>query len=396
MRGKLGRAATLAMALLALGGLLAGAPATVAAQDAPAELAKITDYQAARWHRLHFKPAIETATNEQCLACHQEILTGKVREASPAGLKSANAEAWYQTLDTYTGPQETFHARHMTTPFAKQVMNLNCTFCHLGADPREKAPGSHADGQEPAASTQAPAAFTLRKTVNPSETCVRCHGRFPNQNMGIEPWTTVREGMETPEAPNGCMTCHAELFRTVRHQVSYSEAGSHRGPGKDQRRRLLWLPWRPGVVSHQLSLSAPPMAQHGRQPGAGLGEGPAHRVGRQIPPPSEVSSPMRRNVQKLRTERATAFPLPSASACGCGHSSGKFAKASLLGEGQDEGRFPQFDTPSGLKLARMHLRLDGAAASCSAHSLTGAPCNRRMVELAVSQAARKAKLRKRV
>lgn len=221
MRGKLGRPATLAMALLALGGLLAGAPAKVAAQETPAELAKITDYQAARWHRLHFKPAIETATNEQCLACHQEILTGKVREASPAGLKAANTEAWYQTLDTYTGPQETFHARHLTTPFAKQVMSLNCTFCHLGADPREKAPGSHATGQEGAAFTQAPAAFTLRKTVNPSETCVRCHGRFPNQNMGIEPWTTVREGMETPEAPNGCMTCHAELFRTVRHQVSY-------------------------------------------------------------------------------------------------------------------------------------------------------------------------------
>jgi hypothetical protein len=221
VRGKLGRPATLAMALLALGGLLAGASATAGAQETPAELAKITDYQAARWHRLHFKPAIDTATNEQCLACHQEILTGKVREASPAGLKSANAEAWYQTLDTYAGPQETFHARHMTTPFAKQVMNLNCTFCHQGADPREKAPGSHADGQEPAASTQAPAAFTLRKTVNPSTTCLRCHGQFPNQNMGIDPWTAVREGMETPETPNGCMTCHAELFRTVRHQVSY-------------------------------------------------------------------------------------------------------------------------------------------------------------------------------
>ncbi len=33
-----------------------------------------------------------------------------------------------------------------------------------------------------------------------------------------------------------------------------------------------------------------------------------------------------------------AFPLPSASACGCGHSSGKRAQASLLGEGQGEGR----------------------------------------------------------
>jgi hypothetical protein len=205
------------MVLLASGGLLAASTVGAAAQETPAELAKITDYQQARWHKLHFKPAIDTATNEQCLACHQEILTGKVREVSPAGLKAANAEAWYQTLDTYSGGQETFHARHLTTPLAKQLMNLNCTFCHQGADPREKAPGSHATGQ-------APGAFTLRKTVNPSETCLKCHGQFPNQNMGIDPWTTVREGMETPEAPNGCLTCHAEQFRTVRHQVSYLKA----------------------------------------------------------------------------------------------------------------------------------------------------------------------------
>ncbi len=219
MRGKLGRPALLAVALLlAPGGLLAGVTMKAAAQESPAELAKITDYQAARWHRLHFKPASDTATNEQCLACHKEILTGKVREASPAGLKAANAEAWYQTLDTYAGPQETFHARHLTTPFAKQVMNLNCTFCHEGADPREKAPGSSATVPV----KDAP--FTLRKTVNPSTTCLRCHGQFPNQNMGLEAWPTIREGMETPETPNGCMTCHAELFRTNRHQVSYLKA----------------------------------------------------------------------------------------------------------------------------------------------------------------------------
>ena len=37
------------------------------------------------------------------------------------------------------------------------------------------------------------------------------------------------------------------------------------------------------------------------------------------------------------SERAAPFPLPSASASGCGHSSGKLAKASLMGEGQGEG-----------------------------------------------------------
>ncbi len=218
MRGILGKPVLLAVALLAPGALLAGTAIKAAAQETPAELAKITDYQAARWHRLHFKPAADTATNEQCLACHQEILTGKVREASPAGLKSANAEAWYQTLDTYTGAQETFHARHLTTPLAKQLMNLNCTFCHQGADPREKAPGSSAS------MPVKDAAFTLRKTVNPSDTCLRCHGQFPYQNMGLEPWPTIREGLETPETPNGCLTCHAEQFRTVRHQVSYLKA----------------------------------------------------------------------------------------------------------------------------------------------------------------------------
>jgi hypothetical protein len=217
VRGILGRPVLLAAALLASGGLFAGTTVTAAAQDAPSDLAKTTDYQQARWHKLHFKPAIDTATNEQCLACHQEILTGKVRETSPAGLKAANAEAWYQTLDTYAGSQDTFHARHLTSAFAKEVMDLKCVFCHQGADPREKAPGSHATGQEPAA-------FTLRKTVDPSQTCLKCHGQFPNQNMGLDPWVQVREGLETPETPNGCLTCHAEQFRTVRHQVSYLKA----------------------------------------------------------------------------------------------------------------------------------------------------------------------------
>jgi hypothetical protein len=218
VRGIFGRSAKLAAALVAAGVILAGSTAGAAAGDSPAELAKITDYQAARWHKLHFKPDSETATNEQCLACHQEVLKDKPREASPAGLKASDAEAWYQTLDTYSGGQETFHARHLTSAFAKEVMNLNCTFCHQGADPREKAPGSSATGL----AKDAP--FTLRKTVNPSGTCLRCHGQFPNQNMGLDPWVQVREGLESPETPNGCLTCHAEQFRTVRHQVSYLNA----------------------------------------------------------------------------------------------------------------------------------------------------------------------------
>ncbi|HMN38148.1 MAG TPA: hypothetical protein PKD49_10645 [Hyphomicrobium sp.] len=183
-------------------------------------LAAITDYNAARWHPLHFKPAITAATNEQCLACHREILDSKPREKSLAGVAASQSVAWYQTLDTYEGEQMTFHARHLDSPFAIKVMNLKCTFCHQGNDPREEAPGASA--------TAGPATFTLRKMVEPSKTCLLCHGKFPGQFMGFDeqPWHALREGMETPEAPNGCLSCHADQFRTVRHNVNYLKAAA--------------------------------------------------------------------------------------------------------------------------------------------------------------------------
>ena len=176
------------------------------------------DYQRARWDPIHFQPAIAKATNEQCLACHQEIMTRKVREASPAGVKAADALAWYQTLDTYSGPQETFHARHLKTPYARKVMNLKCNFCHQGNDPREEAPSSSATAQ-PVSTTS----FTLRKMVNPEKTCLMCHGKFPYENMeGVEgPWNKIRGDFEDEDIKNGCLTCHEETFRTVRHQVTF-------------------------------------------------------------------------------------------------------------------------------------------------------------------------------
>lgn len=188
------------------------------AEAAIAALKGITDYHTAQWHPLHFKPAIDTATNEQCLTCHKEILDHKVRAKSPAGVDASASLAWYQTLDTYEGAQESFHARHMTTPLAQKVMNLKCNFCHQGNDPREEAPGASA--------TAAPGRFTLRKMVDTSKTCLMCHGKFPGENMGLgtDPWHVLRDGLETPEAPNGCLSCHAEQFRTVRHQVSYLNA----------------------------------------------------------------------------------------------------------------------------------------------------------------------------
>lgn len=192
-----------------------------ASDAAIAALSRIKDYDAARWHPIHFKPAIDAASNEQCLVCHQEILKHNVRPASPAGVKAAEATAWYQTLDTYTGDQTSFHARHLTSPFAKQVMNLSCNFCHQGHDIREEAPGSSAT-----TTVAATGNYTLRKQVDPQSTCLLCHGRFPVEFMeGLDqPWHKIRENFETPEAPNGCLTCHEQMFRTVRHQVNYLNA----------------------------------------------------------------------------------------------------------------------------------------------------------------------------
>lgn len=205
-------------------GVIAPAVAETTKADADGEAAIAAlkdhpDYLRAAWDPIHFKPAIETATNEQCLACHKEVLTDKPRTSSPAGLKATDLIAWYETLDTYSGEQATFHARHLSTPFAKEVMNLQCNFCHQGHDRREEAPSSSA--------TAATSGFSLRKVIDPSSTCLLCHGKFPGENMGFEKdqkWHDLRNDLESEETPNGCLTCHAEQFRTVRHQVTYLKA----------------------------------------------------------------------------------------------------------------------------------------------------------------------------
>ncbi len=190
------------------------------------ESVKGLDYQRARYHPIHYKPLISKASNEECLVCHQEIMTRKTREVSPAGLKADGVLAWYQTLDTYKGKQETFHYRHLQSPYAQKVMNLSCNFCHKGNDMREESPDM-LTGKKPLAASSSPD-FTLRKMVNPSKTCLRCHGKFPFEHMeGVEgPWHQVRADFEDEETPNGCLTCHEELFRTVRHPVTYLKAAS--------------------------------------------------------------------------------------------------------------------------------------------------------------------------
>ena len=189
--------------------LFVGGPATGAgAAEKP-----VRDYERDRWNPIHFKPAIEKATDKQCLSCHKEILKRRVQPRSPAGLRASKALAWYQTLKTYSGPQDTFHRRHLVTPVAKRLMKLACNFCHQGHDPREEAPAP-ASGKA--------AGFTLRKQVDPQATCLRCHGTFPYKLMTLDgPWPKVRGDLEDKDTPNGCLACHKEQFRTVRHQVTY-------------------------------------------------------------------------------------------------------------------------------------------------------------------------------
>jgi hypothetical protein len=169
------------------------------------------NYLAARWDPIHFKPAINTATDAQCLACHQEVLKPSVRKHSPAGLASSDAKAWYQQTSTYTGEQDTMHRRHIETPLAKQLMNMRCITCHEGNDPRDEAPRTSANNQEQN--------LTLRKAVNTETVCLKCHGKMNWQVMALpQPWEQSKTTFQ-----NNCLACHAAI-RTTRHQVDYLNA----------------------------------------------------------------------------------------------------------------------------------------------------------------------------
>lgn len=176
------------------------------------------DYQRASWHPMHFQPQIQTASNEQCLSCHREVLDDKPLVRSPAGVEAKDALAWYQTLTTYEGEQETFHRRHLVAPMAQRLMNMKCNTCHQGHDPREQAiiPPDSED-----------TTHTLRKTVNP-QTCVMCHGQFPYELMGLpSEWHASGEMFS-----NDCMLCHAAI-RTARHQVNFLKADAIEEAGRE-------------------------------------------------------------------------------------------------------------------------------------------------------------------
>jgi hypothetical protein len=163
-------------------------------------------YQEARWDPLHFKPAIDSATDEQCLACHREIIERRVSSVSQAGVAAKDTLAWYQTLETYSGEQDTFHRRHLVNDFARQVMQLRCNTCHQGNDPRDETANSSADGQPD---------LIQRKHVDP-DVCLMCHGQFNNVVMGV-PGKWSEHGKLFGD---NCLTCH-QAIRTKRHEVNF-------------------------------------------------------------------------------------------------------------------------------------------------------------------------------
>ena len=181
--------------------------------------AETKGYDQARWDPIHFTPAIASASDEQCLECHQEILDHKVRQSSPAGVQASESLAWYQTLDTYQGEQDTFHRRHLVSEYATQVMDLKCNTCHQGNDPREETADSSADASSD---------LIQRKHVDPM-ICAMCHGEHNGVVMGVPPG----DWRETGKNFNfDCMLCHAAI-RTNRHQVNFLRPDAIESAGKE-------------------------------------------------------------------------------------------------------------------------------------------------------------------
>ena len=198
--------------------LLATVSTMTARLGVPAAAGDMGTYEAARWHPSHFQPAIDTTSDDVCLSCHREILERRVLQQSPAGVTAIEALAWYQTLDTYEGPQETFHRRHLVTSLAKKLMDMKCNTCHQGHDPREEAP---------IPPTGNDAGFALRKVVDP-KTCLMCHGQFEYELMGLPgPWLEV-----SATFGDSCLTCHIAI-RTHRHQVNFLKADAIEQAGQE-------------------------------------------------------------------------------------------------------------------------------------------------------------------
>ncbi len=175
----------------------------------------------ARMDPLHFKPGIESASNQQCLQCHQEILQRKPRTKTQAGVKSEDILAWYQTIDTYLGEQDSFHRRHLrhllpaSDPLNSPddsdppplLMSLNCNTCHQGHNiNKEVSSDVHSRYSQP----------ELTKEVS-TDTCLMCHGTFDFTTM---PGVTGSWLEMANMFGNSCMACHG-FFRTNAHDVNF-------------------------------------------------------------------------------------------------------------------------------------------------------------------------------
>ncbi len=172
------------------------------------------DYQRDRNHPSHTQPLINHTSDAECLRCHAEVLRPSVRAESPAGVLARSSKAWYQQTSTYQGEQETFHRRHLSTPMAKELMNLRCNTCHQGSNPRDQHPLSAAD-------TQRTGGFATRKSVDPEKSCLMCHGQMNFKAMGLpDAWPKSKEMFQ-----NNCLLCHAAI-RTERHQVNFLNAAA--------------------------------------------------------------------------------------------------------------------------------------------------------------------------
>jgi nitrate/TMAO reductase-like tetraheme cytochrome c subunit len=194
-------------------GLVLMLVAALAFAGEPAGHAKAT------WNLLHFKPAIEQADDKECLVCHAEVLKPSVRALSPAGIRADQSTAWYQTLEVYSGKQDTFHRRHLVGESAKKLMNLRCNTCHQGHDPRDEASATSATTQS--------IGYALRKQVDP-QTCLLCHGQFNHEVMGLPgPWAEHGETFG-----NNCLLCH-DSIRTARHNVNFLKPRAIEAAGRE-------------------------------------------------------------------------------------------------------------------------------------------------------------------
>lgn len=151
----------------------------------------------------------------RCRACHANQLDHVPRRTSPAGLDRDDARAPYQRLDTYAGEQSSFHWRHRNSPYASEVMRMQCQSCHLGRDP--DLPALQADDP------RYPVA--LRKRVNPA-LCVNCHGQFPDHRAAFAGnWAQARNQFD-----GNCLVCHqADATRRHRSPLLAREEIERRG-----------------------------------------------------------------------------------------------------------------------------------------------------------------------